>query len=75
MKNGYTTNGSVRGQCGHVHRTIETAVRCLKRDGGGCASQGGYTDRIVVAVVNGRIEPLSDSEDEYARELEYPLDY
>ena len=44
----YTTIGSVRGCCGHQHRTIEAAKRCADRDHAGCVSQGGYSDRSVV---------------------------
>lgn len=44
----YTTKGSVRGCCGHKHRTLEAAVRCVRGDQRGCQSQGGYSDRRVV---------------------------
>jgi hypothetical protein len=44
----YTTIGSVRGCCGHHHRTIAAAEMCLTRDQRGCKSQGGYSDRRVV---------------------------
>ena len=44
----YTTKGSVRGCCGHKHRTIDAAVKCLKADQSGCASQRGYSDRAIV---------------------------
>jgi len=44
----YTTKGSIRGCCGHQHRTIEAAQRCADRDHAGCARQGGYSDRRVV---------------------------
>lgn len=46
----YTTSGSVRGDCGHHHRTLSGADRCLQRDMDGCASQGGYSDRRIVAI-------------------------
>lgn len=46
----YTCVGSVRGSCGHDHKTIAAAVRCNDRDQKGCASQGGYSDRSIVAV-------------------------
>lgn len=51
--NTYTTYGSVRGQCGHKHRTIEAAARCLSSDQAGCRAQGGYSDRAVCAVDEG----------------------
>jgi hypothetical protein len=47
---GWTTYGSVRGGCGHLHRTVEAAARCRQRDAHGCAVQGGYSDRAVMAV-------------------------
>lgn len=47
---GYTTHGSVRGCCGHVHQTMRTAEQCAARDQRGCASQRGYSDRRVVCV-------------------------
>jgi len=45
----YTTNGSVRGSCGHRHRSLDAAEKCIEKDGSGCRSQGGYTDRSVYA--------------------------
>ena len=48
MSDTYTTMGSVRGCCGHKHRTIEAAKRCIDRDHAGCVRQGGYSDRTVV---------------------------
>lgn len=50
MTEKFTTTGPVRGTCGHKHRSMKTAVECLKRDIRGCASQGGYSDRRVVAI-------------------------
>lgn len=44
----YTTTGSVRGCCGHKHRTIASAVKCVHADSVGCARQGGYSDRYVI---------------------------
>lgn len=68
-KTGYTTCGSVRGCCGHNHRTIETAQRCVDSDQAGCARQGGYSDR---SVVRRDGEELSESElDELYRSCEY----
>jgi hypothetical protein len=58
----YTTRGSVRGGCGHKHRSIDTAAKCVKRDMGGCQSQGGYSDRSVVKIENGDRVELSESE-------------
>lgn len=41
----YTTRGSVRGGCGHKHRTIKAAARCANEDQAECQKQGGYSDR------------------------------
>jgi hypothetical protein len=64
MKTYYTcgTTRDVRGNCGHRHRTILGAVRCNDRDQAGCASQGGYSDRSIVAVQDGRQRMLTESE-------------
>lgn len=45
---GYTTRGSVRGSCSHVHRTAEAAAECLLRDRSSCKKVGGYSDRRIV---------------------------
>jgi len=47
----WTTSGSVRGWCGHWHRTRGGAERCLARDRRGCRAQGGYSDRDLLLVV------------------------
>lgn len=46
----YTTQGEVRGCCGHRHRSIEAAHRCLVNDQLGCSRQHGYSDRNVYEV-------------------------
>lgn len=43
----YTTKGSVRGSCGHNHRTISAACKCAAEDMAACQKQGGYSDRSV----------------------------
>jgi len=68
MSKTYTTIGSVRGCCGHKHRTIEAAVDCIKRDQSGCRSQGGYSDREVRYA--GGAE-LRESDWEYVHYLHY----
>lgn len=60
----YTTSGSVRGSCGHNHKTLGAAYDCLLRDRSGCRSQGGYSDRRIFRVVNGELESITLSEDE-----------
>lgn len=58
----YTTHGSVRGGCGHKHRTIEAAGKCQQSDQAGCKSQGGYSDRSVVLIRDGIEFDLSEAE-------------
>jgi hypothetical protein len=58
----YTCQGDVRGDCGVMHRTISSACKCITRDQTGCASQGGYSDRIVRAVENNSVRPLNEEE-------------
>ena len=43
----YTTYGSVRGGCGHIHRSEATAERCLASDQRDCRAGGGYSDRAI----------------------------
>lgn len=59
----YTTKGSVRGQCGHMHRTIDSADRCAAKDRRDCAGLGGgaYSDREVYVVTDGRIGSAVDT--------------
>jgi hypothetical protein len=64
----YTTQGSVRGSCGHSHRTVSSALRCLQRDQHACVLVGGYSDRAVISS-DGSLEretALIDDDDEYA---------
>lgn len=45
----YDAYGSVRGSCGHTHRSEESAQRCVDQDAAACArlSGGAYSDRYV----------------------------
>ena len=43
----YTTYGSVTGDCGHSHKTHQSASQCATKHERGCKSQGGYSDRAV----------------------------
>ena len=43
----YTNRGDVRGSCGHKHRTLSGALRCLEDDRRWCRRVGGYSDRYV----------------------------
>lgn len=83
----YRCTGSVRGSCGHTHRTLSGAQSCLSRDVSGCHSQGGYSDRRIDVYYDGdRVgylegdealtpdgRPLRDPID--ARPRPYPSDY
>ena len=48
----YQAIGSVRGSCGHLHRTIEAAEKCCEKDKARCSRMTGrcYSDREVYAV-------------------------
>lgn len=59
----YVCDGSVRGTCGHMHKTLDSAKRCLDRDSDGCASQGGYSDRSIYAIERGVMRPLDAHEE------------
>ncbi len=59
----YTTDGEIRGSCGHRHRSIETARECVSRDRRGCRRQGGYSDRNVVRCDG---EPMTEDEQDKA---------
>lgn len=53
----YTCWGSVRGTCGILHRSIDTAQAHVERDRASCASLGGgaYSDRdVYTATADGR---------------------
>ena len=45
MAEKWTCQGSVRGECGVIHRTREAADRCCLQDHNGCHRTGGYSDR------------------------------
>ncbi len=65
----YTTRGSVRGSCGHNHRTLKAAEKCIQADQARCRSQGGYSDRVTLVVSDGVSRPLTESE--YEESLTY----
>jgi len=58
----YFNIGAVRGSCGHKHRTLSGAARCLKNDQIGCKRQAGYSDRITKIKENGESYDLSREE-------------
>jgi len=57
----YRAFGSVRGACGHAHRTLAGAHACAARDGRACSSLrgGAYSDRYVQASDG---SPLTEAE-------------
>ncbi len=57
-KSYYVCKGSVRGECGHAHRELIAAIRCLRRDQRACKMQGGYSDRHIYSVANGHETPV-----------------
>lgn len=62
----YVAHGSVRGNCGHKHRSVVSAQACCERDDSLCRSLGGgaYSDRSVMAVEDGYRRPLTEEEAE-----------
>jgi hypothetical protein len=60
----YTCKGPVRGECGHTHRTLVGAARCLHRDQRACTSLGGgaYSDRTIVRISRIDGEEISELE-------------
>lgn len=53
----YTTWGSVRGCCDHVHRTEEAAEACISKDRRDCMAYhpSNYSDRSI-RVIEGRAD-------------------
>lgn len=64
MNTYYTTTGSVRGNCGHRHRSVVAAEQCRQSDANGCGMQGGYSDRRIVAVEDDVTRELNAAEDD-----------
>mgnify|MGYP001583537204 FL=1 len=63
MKPVYRCLGPVRALCGHEHRTLSGAERCLYADQAVCSKQGGYSDRRIVGVTDeGWERELTDEE-------------
>lgn len=62
MTTTYTTRGSVRGGCGHKHRTMAAAVRCLQADQSCCRTLRGYSDRTIRPVEDGEERSLTREE-------------
>lgn len=61
----YTTWGSVRGGCGHLHMTVESAERCAARDQRDCRRQGGYSDRTIRRLNGGSVAEVRRSLEHY----------
>ena len=70
MTEGYITQGTLRGRCPHLHRTIQTASDCLDRDSASCYVQGTASDRVVLRRTStGHIRGLSEEEFEVLETL------
>jgi len=79
----YTTWGSVRGCCGHRHRTLKAAKRCLEKDQRACANLPGgnaYSDRHIRIADSGdtavdRYTTTYGPGEPYQYPDDYPYDY
>jgi hypothetical protein len=58
----YTTEGPLRGRCGHKHKDLESALDCLDADEAICLERGGHTDRKIFVVGSGIKRELNDDE-------------
>src|SRR5690606_24414145 len=60
----FITQGVLRGRCGHSHKTMEGAARCLIQDELGCQAQGGdgHPDRRIFVGGGGTRRELNASE-------------
>lgn len=60
----FTTEGPLRGRCGHQHKNIESAVKCLDDDEAWCRERGGggHSDRQIFVVGAGTKRELNDAE-------------
>lgn len=47
---GYTCHGLTRGDCGRLHRTRDSAEKCISRDHRAVRGGGRYSDRRVAIV-------------------------
>lgn len=56
-RSGFIAVGSVRGWCGHIHRTKEGASGCAERDQRSCQKVRGYSDLTVRRVELGESIP------------------
>lgn len=66
----YIAKGSVRGSCGHKHKTAKAAYECCQSDAKGIAKNypgsfptRAYSDRKVIAVEDGQERPLTEAEE------------
>jgi hypothetical protein len=58
----YTTDGPLRGRCGHKHKDLESALECLDADERLCVARGGHTDRQLFAIGPGGKRDLDADE-------------
>lgn len=73
----FIVEGSVRGNCGHKHRTLSGAVKCLERDQNGRHSQHGYSDRSIYEIDEAGNQTLliRTGDGKYDYEREPDVDY
>lgn len=65
----FSNIGSIRGCCGHKHRSLKSATKCLKDDQQDCEKQGGYSDRLTKIIEKGEVKELSANEYAYQDHL------
>lgn len=60
----YITQGVLRGRCGHQHKSLEGATRCLMKDEIWCRAQGGGgdSDRRIFVIGGGPRRELNEAE-------------
>ena len=63
----YTSEGALRGPCGHKHKDLESSVECLANDEALCRRRGGHTDRKILVIEGGARRELSPPELEFVR--------
>jgi hypothetical protein len=58
----FTTQGPLRGACGHKHKNLESAADCLGEDEARCVVRGGHTDREIFVLEGSSRRKLTAAE-------------
>lgn len=58
----YTTTSAKRGECGHRHRSIASALRCLEKDEASARARGETSDRRILADDGDGLRALTPAE-------------